>query len=90
MNATNALSLILVAIRDFGGSLLLILLAIMGIIVGVLIVKVGLNLVWHADGTTNWLGRHWSWYDQRTYSPYKGYKRWRSRKWNMKHMPDGM
>lgn len=90
MNATNALNLILVATRDFGGSLLLILLAIMGIIVGVLIVKVGLNLVWHADGTTNWLGSHWSWYDQMTYSPYKGYKRWRSRKWNLEHMPDGM
>lgn len=43
------------------------------------------SYIYHADGTTNWLGRHWSWYDQLTYKPYKGYNRLRSRKWNMEH-----
>jgi len=34
-------------------------------------------------GTSSRLGMHWSWYDKMTYKPYKGYKRWRSKKWNM-------
>jgi hypothetical protein len=27
----------------------------------------------------------WAWLDRMTYKPYKGYNRWRSRKWNMEH-----
>jgi len=38
------------------------------------------------DGTTTWLGSHWSWYDRHTYRPWKGYNRLRSRKWNIEHM----
>jgi len=42
-------------------------------------------LFWHSDGTTNWLGRHWMWWDHMTYKPYAGYNRLRSRRWNMEH-----
>lgn len=70
---------------DFGLALLEIFGALIGIMVGFLIIKKGIHLIWHADGTTNWLGSHWSKYDQLTYSPWKGYKRYRSRKWNMEH-----
>jgi len=27
----------------------------------------------------------WAWLDRATYKPYKGYNRFRSRKWNMEH-----
>jgi len=90
MDATSVKLLLISATLDFGEALLLIVGACLAIGVGMLIIRAGINLVWHADGTTNALGRHWSWWDQHTYSPYKGYKRWRSRKWNLEHMPDGM
>jgi hypothetical protein len=59
----------------------------LGIYVTFPILKRILNLFWHADGTTNWLGSKWSAYDQLTYSPWKGYKRYRSKHWNYEHMP---
>jgi len=82
MNGANAQALILNAIQDFGSSLLYIVGAFLVIAVGVLIFKIG-----------------WGWLHDQSYSiggfylhnlPYKGYKRFRSRKWNMEHMPDGM
>jgi len=38
------------------------------------------------DGTTTWLGSHWSWLDKKMYKPWKGYNRLHSRKWNINHM----
>lgn len=82
MNVANAQALILNAIQDFGSSLLYIVGAFLVIALGVLIFKIG-----------------WGWLHDQSYSiggfylhnlPYKGYKRFRSRKWNMEHMPDGM
>jgi len=85
MNRISATNLILIACRDFGLTLLALLGVIITISCGFLVIRAGLNLVWHSDGTTNWLGRHWSWYDQRTYKPYPKYNRLRSRNWNMEH-----
>lgn len=82
MNASNAQAVILNAIQDFGTSLLYIVGACLVIALGVLIFKIG-----------------WGWLNDKSYSlggyylhnlPYKGYKRFRSKKWNMEHMPDGM
>jgi len=58
------------------------LIALLGL--GYTVRKIG-HLLWHSDGTTNALGRHWSWYDRHTYKPYKGYNRLHSQKWNAEH-----
>jgi len=85
MSSIAVQNLLLSATTDFGLALLVIVGAVLVIAVSMLIIRAGIQAVWHADGTTNWLGRHWSWYDQKTYSPWKGYKRFRSRRWNMEH-----
>jgi len=80
MSVDAVKNLLLVAIRDFGTSLLLIVGAVLVIAVGALIFKVG-----------------WGWINDKSYSlggyylhnlPYAGYHRFRSKKWNMEHMPD--
>lgn len=85
MSSIAIRNLLLGATTDFGLSLFVIVASVLVIGISMLIIKVGIKAVWHADGTTNWLGSHWSWYDQKTYSPWRGYKRYRSRPWNMEH-----
>jgi len=78
-------TLIIDTLATYGTNLVIILSAVVGVGVAYLVFCFGLNAVWHADGTTNWLGSHWSAYDHLTYKPYKNYNRFRSRKWNMSH-----
>lgn len=87
MTYADTLILIANAFSEYGVALLQIFGLLLSITLGVLIFYFGFRAIWHADGTTNWLGSHWSWYDQHTYKPYAGYNRLRSRKWNMQHMP---
>jgi len=54
---------------------------------GVLASLIGLGLVFrmieHFILGTSFTS--WAWLDRATYKPYKGYNRFRSRKWNMEH-----
>jgi len=84
--AASSTTLIALGTRQFSVAALILLGFAVGVAVAIFVYKWGLGLLWHSDGTTNWLGRHWSWYDQRTYSPWRGYNRLHSRKWNMDHM----
>jgi len=79
MDATSVKLLLIEATLDFGGVLVLILGSVIMIGIGALIFKVG-----------------WGWLHDQSYSiggyylhnlPYKGYKRFRSKAWNMEHMP---
>jgi len=79
MDANSVKLLLLSATLDFGSALLLLIGACLVIGVGVLIFKIG-----------------WGWLHDQSYSlggyylhnlPYAGYKRFRSKKWNMEHMP---
>jgi len=85
LSSASTTQLVANGFAAFSISALEILAIFLGVGVGLLVFYFGLNAIWHADGTTNWLGRHWSWYDQKTYSPWRGYNRLRSRKWNMDH-----
>jgi len=70
-------SLILTGVATYGISLLAILAICIVIGVGMLIYKVGKDLVYKgAFGAT--FDHYWK-------LPYKGYNRFRSRKWNMEH-----
>jgi hypothetical protein len=88
MNATSVKILILSGLRDWGFSVLAILGSFLTIGLGYFIFRYGFAMIWHSDGTTNWLGSHWSWYDQMTYKPYPKYNRFRSRQWNLGHTMD--
>lgn len=64
-----------------------ILLSVIGISVALIIFYFGVKNLrgLGGAGTTSALGKHWAWYDRMTYKPYKGYKRYRSRAWNLKN-----
>ena len=89
MNSTYALQFLQNVANDFGKiigtnipKILLIFCALIGLMWGL---KKFIHWV-VGDGTTTWLGSHWSWLDRHTYRPWKGYNRLRSRKWNIEHM----
>jgi hypothetical protein len=85
MTAIAITSLIISTINTFSSSALTIVTAVIAVGLAFLLFRWGKNLVWHADGTTNWLGRHSTTWDKLTYKPYKGYNRFRSRSWNIKN-----
>jgi len=88
MNATNAKNIILGALKDFGLSLVYILGTCLVIGLGILIYRNGWALI---KGVTMPDVRYIPYgnvIDRMTYKPWKGYKRYRSRKWNMEHMPE--
>ena len=80
MGATAVKNLILIGIRDFGSSLLLIVGACLVIGVGMFIFREGRRFL--TDQSYSLGG-----YYLRSV-PYKGYHRFRSKKWNMEHMAD--
>jgi len=86
MNYITIQNLILAQLGDLGTALFVILVTGSGISLAYLIFRFGVNAIWHSDGTSNWLGTKWSAWDKLTYSPWKGYNRLRSRRWNMEHM----
>lgn len=79
MNITDTTTLILNAITLFGEKIAIILGAVIGIGVAYLVFNSGWHLL---QGTTF---TSWAWLDRMTYKPYKGYNRFRSRKWNMEN-----
>lgn len=80
LSATNGKNLMLNAGIDLGKSLLIIFGSIIGILVGYLIFKYGWWKLFHDQSLE--IGGY---YLRKT--PYAGYKRFRSKKWNMEHMP---
>jgi len=83
---TSAISSVIGSIGGLVIDILPIVLRLSGLLIGLgLLWKFIGTFIWHEDGTSNWLGRHWSAWDHISYSPWKGYKRFRSRKWNMEH-----
>jgi len=85
MDLTTISNLMTGTLSDFGDQVLIVLSAVIGVAIAYYLFKFAINQIWHFDGTTNWLGSKWSWYDHLTYKPYKSYNRMRSRKWNMEH-----
>jgi len=79
MSATSSQALIVSAAIDFGWVLLDIMWAIIVIMVGILIFREG----WHIIKGLDRSGRIGGFYYWRT--PYKGYKRFRSQRWNLEH-----
>jgi len=86
MNSIAVKNLVLGAIGDFSLALLVIVGACLVIGIGVLIIRNGMQLI---RGTTmpDVARMGWNNVDKFFYKPWKGYKRYRSRKWNMEHMP---
>lgn len=80
MNATTATSLLLTSLNDFGLSILVILGAVLIIGIGVLIFHYGWDRLAHDQSLE--IGGYYV-----RNLPYKGYKRFHSKKWNMEHMP---
>jgi len=78
MNAETGKTILINGLEDFGASMLIILGSVILIMVGFLIVKRG----WKAliDNSLEIGGYYVG------SLPYKGYKRFRSKKWNMEHM----
>lgn len=75
MNLIAIKNLMTGVLSSFAGQVLVILSAVIGVAIAYFLFKFAFHLIWHFDGTTNWLGSHWSWYDHQTYKPYKGYNR---------------
>lgn len=78
MNKDTALSLISGAITDFGVAVLTVVSATLVLGLGYLVYKFGISRLLHDQSLM--IG---GFYVRNT--PYKGYNRWRSREWNMKH-----
>jgi len=85
MNYITAVYLINTTGYEVGTAMLAILSTVIVIGAGYLIFKFGLNLIWHIDGTTNWLGRHWNAWDHISYKRWRGYNRFHSAEWNVEH-----
>jgi len=85
MDSIAVKNLILSAIGDFSLALLIIVGTCLVIGIGVLIFRNGWQLI---QGTTmpDVARMGWNNVDKFFYKPWKGYKRYRSRKWNMEHM----
>jgi len=67
------------SLTDLGASALVILTAVIGVAVAYYLFNFGRKLILGQTFTS------WSWLDRMTYKPYKGYNRFRSRKWNLEH-----
>lgn len=77
MNAENIKNLLLVGLAQFGGAMIIILTALILIGVGFLVFSVGKRMIINGDfGAT---------IDHMVKPKWKGYKIWRSEKWNMEH-----
>jgi len=85
MNVSAISTLATSTLSAFGDKVLVVLTAVIGVAVAYYLFKFAVNAIWHFDGTTNWLGKHWSTWDHLTYKKWKGYNRMRSAKWNMTH-----
>jgi len=85
MNLANIKNLMIATLEDFGAEVLIVLTAVIGVAIAYFLFKFALNQIWHFDGTTNWLGKHWSTWDHFSYKKWKGYNRFRSQKWNMEN-----
>ena len=79
MNATSSLSLLFSTSSSFSMRLLAVFVLSLGIAVGVFLIKWG----WANLKRFDMSGRIGGFYYART--PYRGYNRWRSQKWNMEH-----
>jgi len=78
MNKDTSLSILLSAITDYGASILIILSSVIIVGLGYLVYRFGWSKLMHDQSLM--IG---GFYVRNT--PYKGYNRWRSRAWNMKH-----
>ena len=78
MNNTNAGNLIIGGYTNFGVSMLVILGGLIVIGVGFLVFKVGWGIM--TDRSYNLFGYYVN------DLPYPGYKRFKSKKWNLEHM----
>lgn len=78
MTASAIQSLILSTLTQFGVSVLAIITAVIGVAVAYLVFKFGWKRV--ITDQSLMIG---GFYLRNT--PYKGYNRWRSKKWNMEH-----
>jgi len=79
MTSTSVLTAILITLRDFGSSLLTIVVAVLVVAGGYLVFRYGWKTL-GGDMSLNVGG----FYPFNT--PFKGYHRFRSQKWNMQHM----
>jgi len=80
MNATTSLSLITSTATDLGVGVLAIFGIVLGIAVGVFLVKWGYTHLIHNFDYSIKIGGY---YPLKT--PYKGYNRFKSESWNMEH-----
>jgi len=78
MNIIDAQNLLLSTTQNAGTTALAIFTAVIGLGVAVLVLKFGMHKLLH-DQSLQIMGM----YVREV--PYKGYNRWRSRKWNMKN-----
>lgn len=79
MNLVDIKNLMTGTLSNFGEQVLLVLTAVIGIAIAYYLYKIAWNLI---RGTTF---TNWAWLDRHTYKPYKGYNRFHSQKWNIKH-----
>lgn len=80
MNSETITTMILSSVTSFGAAALVILGTLITVIVGFLVFRKGLWALLHDQSLT--IG---GFYVRNV--PYKGYNRFRSRSWNMAHMP---
>jgi hypothetical protein len=80
MNLTAIQNLMISTLNDFGDYVLIILSSVIGIAIAYYL----FNFAWHLIQGTTFTG--WAWLDRHTYKPWKGYNRFRSKKWNMERM----